>query len=130
MITVTPIQTKEEQARLCDLCHIPFETELLAYAAYDDSGALAGICQFKNDAAGGHLCHLAATDPADPHDCLFVLGRATLNFMDLCGIKHAAFEGEAPEALLRRIGFVADENGNFTVSLDGFFTHPCQHHSS
>ena len=129
MITVKPIQGKEEQERLCALCHIPYRAELLAYGAYNAAGSFAGMCQFGMDADGGHIYHLATKGEGDPDDCLFVMGRAALNFIDLCGIKIAFFDGECEDsALLRRIGFSADEKGRYTLSLDGFFTHACQHH--
>ncbi|MBQ8356440.1 MAG: hypothetical protein IJX39_01370 [Clostridia bacterium] len=130
MITVKPIQEKTEQERLCALCGIPYRAELLAYGAYDGMDAFAGICQFGMDAEGGHLWHLSAPDGADPMDALFALGRASLNFIDLCGVKIAFFDGDGvSDALLRRIGFLTDKGGRYTVSLDGFFTHPCQHHT-
>ncbi|MBQ8716259.1 MAG: hypothetical protein IJY43_00250 [Clostridia bacterium] len=129
MITVKPIQSKEDQERLCALCQIPYRAELLAYGAYNGQGAFAGMCQFGMDAEGGHIYHLATKGNDDPNDCLFVMGRAALNFIDLCGVKIAFFDGECEDsALLRRIGFSADEKGRFTLSLDGFFTHACQHH--
>ena len=127
MITVTPIQEKDEQARLCALCGVPFEQELLAYRA-EDNGVFAGLCQFKNDRDGGHLYHLAAPMGEDRTEALFVTGRATLNFMDLCGIKVAFFDGEGvSDALLRRIGFEPDTDGRYTIRLEGFFKHPCSH---
>ena len=129
MIKVTPIQDKNEQARLCALCSIPYSPDLLAYYALDDADRFAGICQFKTDGEGGHIYHLAAPVGFDSIDPLFVMGRATLNFIDLCGFKRAFFDGEfADDALLRRIGFTPDENGRYSVDLDGFFTHPCSHH--
>ena len=129
MITVKPIQTKAEQERLCALCHIPYRADLLAYGAYNDKGYFSGMSQFGMDAEGGHIYHLATTGKDDPDDCLFVMGRAALNFIDLCGVKIAFFDGECEDsALLRRIGFSTDEKGRYTLSLDGFFTHACQHH--
>ena len=129
MIKVTPIQDKQEQERLCALCGIPYHPELLAYFALDSAGRFAGICQFKTDAEGGHLYHLSAPKGFEDIDPLFVMGRATLNFIDLCGFKWAFFDGECTDdALLRRIGFTPDENGRYCVDLDGFFTHPCNHH--
>lgn len=128
MITVTPIQEKSAQEALCARCGIPFRVELLAYQATNDKGELAGVCQFGMNAEGGYLTDLACPDPADPDDALFVMGRAALNFMDLCGAKTAVFNGTAcNDALLCRIGFQADKNGKYTVCLDGFFNHPCQH---
>ncbi len=129
MITVIPIQRKEEQAYFCSLCGIPFDTDLLAYYAKDGEGRFAGICQFKTDAEGGHLYHLAAPAHAEELDALFVMGRAALNFIDLCGIKTAFFDGTVTDdALLHRIGFTPDEKGRYTVNLDGFFTKGCGCH--
>ena len=130
MITVTPIQEKALQAEFCALCGIPYQVELLAYAAYNDKEEFVGICQFGLDPAGGHVYHLECPTAVDADDALFVIGRATLNFIDLCGGKTAFFDGEVKgrDALLRRIGLVCGEDGRYTVSLDGFFDHPCQHH--
>ncbi|MBQ8341520.1 MAG: hypothetical protein IJY22_03975 [Clostridia bacterium] len=128
MITVTPIQEKSKQEALCALCGIPFRIDLLAYEARNEKGEFAGICQFHMDPEGGHIYDLVTPDQNDPDDALFVMGRAALNFIDLCGIKIAYFDGKnAEDALLRRIGFSTDKNGRYTVSLEGFFSHPCQH---
>ena len=87
------------------------------------------MCQFGMDAEGGHIYHLATRDDSDPDDCMFVMGRAALNFIDLCGVKIAFFDDKCTDdALLRRIGFSTDEKGRYALSLDGFFTHACQHH--
>lgn len=128
MITVTPIQEKSRQKELCARCGISFQVNLLAYEAKNDKGEFAGICQFGLAPDGGHIYDLATPDKNDPDDALFVMGRAALNFVDLCGVKTAFFDGEnADDALLRRIGFSADKNGRYAVSLEGFFNHPCQH---
>ncbi len=127
MITVLPIQTKKEQKELAGRCGVPFREELLAYRAEND-GTFAGICQFRMDAAGGHIADLACPVGGADEDALFVMGRAALNFIDLCGVHTAFFEGEPTNpALLRRIGFRQDEHGVFAIDLAGFFTHPCSH---
>ncbi len=126
MISVLPIQTKAAQEELCRRCCIPFLPDALAYFAKDGEGRFAGICQFKLDDEGGHVYHLCAPQEMLSLDPLFVLGRAALNFVDLCGTKIAFFDGEGVEnALLRRIGFSPDENGRYTINLDGFFTKGC-----
>lgn len=128
MIAVTPIQEKKEQARLAALCHVPFFPDALAYRAADEKGAFAGICQFSMNEKGGHLLTLATPTPEDPLDAVFVMGRAALNFIDLCGVGIAFFEGEGvDDATLSRIGFSRDEGGVWSLSLAGFFTKPCQH---
>lgn len=135
MITVMPIQEKAQQKQLCELCGIPYRAERLAYCATNEKGQLTGLCQFGLNAEGGHIYDLACPDASDPDDARFVMGRAALNFIDQCGVKIAFFDGEVPQdqawdALLHRIGFVPDKKGRYTVSLDGFFNHPCQHHQS
>ena len=128
MLEVLPIQDKQEQEALCARCHIPFRTELLAYRAEDESG-FCGICQFSMNGEGGHIYHLAPPVGKCCDDALFVMGRAALNFIDLCGVHIAFFDGEChSEALLRRIGFVRDEHQRHTIDLKDFFTHPCSHH--
>ncbi|MBQ9098210.1 MAG: hypothetical protein IJY50_02140 [Clostridia bacterium] len=132
MISVTPIQEKNEQERLCALCHVPYRADALAYVARNAEGQLAGVCQFHMNAEGGHILDLATPTDKDPDDALFVMGRAALNFMDLCHIPTAYFDGACPtetvtDALLCRIGFAPDKAGRYTISLDGFFKHPCQH---
>jgi len=127
MIAVKPIEEKAEQERLCAVCGIPYLPNALAYRAEDD-GAFAGICQFGMDHEGGHLYHMAKAPGTAFGDALFVMGRAALNFIDLCGIHTADYKGPADdEALLLRIGFKKEKNGRFAVDLKGLFEHPCAH---
>ena len=54
------------------------------------------------------------------------MGRGTLNFIDLSGVHNASFVGDVKdEELLRLIGFKKDDNGAFTINLEGFFTDHC-----
>ncbi|MBO5938319.1 MAG: hypothetical protein J6Q82_02320 [Clostridia bacterium] len=135
MLKVLPIQSKAEQEALCQKCNIEFKPELLAYAASVD-GDLVGICQFKLTAEGGVLFDLAkVVDHVEPtagsdFEAMFVMGRGTLNFIDLCGVHSATFVGSADEALLRAIGFRQNENGGWTINLEGFFTDHCGNHKS
>jgi len=80
MISVTPIQEKTMQERLCALCKIPYRAELLAYAAYNDQKAFVGICQFGLAPDGGHIHHLEIPGKEDTDDALFVMGRAANAF--------------------------------------------------
>ena len=128
MITVTPIQQKSEQAALCAACGISFAEPLLAYQAQNGE-EFAGVCQFNMDNLGGHIHSLASPLGHEDEEALFVMGRAALNFIDLCGVHTAFFEGEGvSHALLSRIGFVKGEDGRYTIDLTDFFTHPCSHH--
>ena len=130
MLKVYAIQDKAQQCALCERCCVEYDVELLAYAAEVD-GELVGICQFKIGPDGGSLRHLApvAGIPVDKQ-ALFVLGRGTLNFIDLCGVHFARFDGDtalAGEQLIHAIGFRKNSDGIWCMDLTDFFTSPCQH---
>ncbi len=127
MLKVLPIQSKAEQERICSLCGVKYNPDLLAYFAESD-GRLAGVCQFKLTGEGGILYDIAPANDFESFEALFVMGRGTLNFIDLCGVHRAYFDGEArDEGLLRAIGFTKNETGRFEVNLEGFFDEPCAH---
>ena len=126
MLKVLPIQSKAEQEALCLRCHVKFDPDLLAYAATVD-GRLAGVCQFKLTADGGILYDLAPASDFYDFEALFVMGRGTLNFIDLCGVHRAFYDGTADnEALIKAVGFKKNDQGRFEVNLEGFFTDHCK----
>lgn len=135
MLEVLPIQTKIEQEAICARCGVSYDADCMAYSATID-GILTGICQFRMSDQGGVIRDLAVVqgqelDDRDRIESLFVLGRATLNFIDLCGVHFATFADEAflaeNRGLVRSIGFTQTESGRWEVDLHGFFDEPCQH---
>lgn len=130
MLKVLPIQSKVEQEEICLRCHVNYNPDLLAYSATVDE-ELRGVCQFKLTAEGGEIHDLAPVEGTEDFEALFVLGRGTLNFIDLCGVHFARFVGKTDnERLLRAVGFKQDEAGVWSINLEGFFTDHCSHHSS
>lgn len=126
MLEVLPIQTKAEQETLCAVCKIPFRTELLAYKVLTD-GALRGICQFTMGPDGGRIVDFATADTPE-FEPLFVMGRAALNFIDLCGVHRAFFDAEYEnETLIKAIGFTKNADGRWEMDLTDFFKEPCKH---
>ena len=127
MLEVLPIQSKEEQEALCARCGIEYRPSLLAYRATMD-GELRGICQFTMDGNGGRIVDFAHAPNAYEFEAMFVMGRATLNFIDLCGVHRAFFDADCDnEMLVRAIGFQKNADGRFEVDLTDFFIEPCQH---
>ena len=128
MLKVLPIQSKAEQESICKQCNVEFCPDLLAYSATVD-GDLRGVSQFKLTAEGGLVFDIAQVDKVYDFESLFVLGRATLNFIDLCGVHFAVYKGaienEEKERLIKAIGFKKDADGGFSVDLTGFFTDHC-----
>lgn len=127
MLKVLPIQSKNEQEAICARCGVKYDADLLAYSALLDD-RLSGICQFKIDDKGGHIIDLASVPGEENEEVLFVLGRATLNFIDLTDMHKAYFEANGcDEKIIRRIGFKKLDDGTYFVDLTGFFTEPCKH---
>ena len=130
MLKVLPVQSKDEQKNLCALCNVGFKEELLAYAATVDD-EFCGICQFKLTDKGGIIYDIAHATEKFDRQAIFVLGRAALNFIDLCGVHNAFFIGslseKIDETLIKQIGFKKSDDGKYEVDLTNFFDHPCQH---
>ena len=127
MLEVLPIQDKQEQEALCARCQIPFRTEMLAYKALVE-GELRGVCQFTLSADGGRIVDFAAVPDLYEFEPMFVMGRATLNFIDLCGVHTAFFDAECDnEMLIKAIGFSRNPDGRYEMDLTDFFKEPCKH---
>ena len=128
MLKVLPVQTKLEQEEICKSCNVKFNPDLMAYAATVDD-KLAGVCQFKLTEKGGMIYDLAPIANTKDFEALFVMGRGTLNFIDLCGVHVAFFVGDDPDdSLLRAVGFKKNDEGVYEINLEGFFTDHCHEH--
>ena len=127
MLEVLPIQSKQEQEALCARCGVPYQAELLAYKALVD-GELKGICQFTMDQNGGRILHFAHIPDGYEFEPMFVMGRAALNFIDLCGVHRAFFDAEYDnQILIKAIGFSPNADGRYEMDLTDFFKEPCKH---
>ena len=128
MLKVLPIQSKISQEEICLHCGVKYDPDLLAYSATVDD-ELAGVCQFKLSDKGGLIYDLAPVKGSFDFEAMFVLGRGTLNFIDLCGVHYAIYRGEVKdeqtERLVKAVGFKLTEQGTYEVNLEGFFTDHC-----
>ena len=128
MLKVLPIQSKINQEEICLRCGVKYDPDLLAYSATVDD-ELAGVCQFKLTDKGGMVYDLAPVKDSFDFEAMFVLGRGTLNFIDLCGVHYAIYRGEVKdeqtERLVKAVGFKLTERGTYEVNLEGFFTDHC-----
>ena len=128
MLKVLPIQSKISQEEICLRCGVKYDPDLLAYSATVDD-QLAGVCQFKLSDKGGLIYDLAPVKDSFDFEAMFVLGRGTLNFIDLCGVHYAIYRGEVKddqtERLVKAVGFKLTEQGTYEVNLEGFFTDHC-----
>ncbi|MBQ2765508.1 MAG: hypothetical protein IJF48_00790 [Clostridia bacterium] len=131
MLIIRPIQDKALQEELCGLCNVTYNPDLLAYGAWvrdelegDSVGDFVGICQFRMGQTAT-ITDLAKAVGTDDTEAMFIMGRQTMNFIDLHGVHYAYFEGDCDEKFIKWLGFAKDENGKWGADLEAFFTHPC-----
>ena len=128
MLKILPIQDKAEQELDCARCLIPYRKDALAYAASVDD-VFIGICQFRTTEGTGEIYDLTLVPGKEDFEAIFIMGRAVLNFIDLCGVHRAVYLSEkVDETLIKAIGFSKNENGIYEIDLTNFFEHHCQHH--
>ena len=121
MLIVRPIQTKAEQAEACLACHVEYKANCLAYGAYVDD-VFVGISQFSLNDERGLIEDLAPAFGVDDFESLFIMGRQTMNFIDLCGVHIAEMlPTAATERMIIALGIKRTEEGGYRLDMTGFF---------
>ena len=127
MLEILPMQSKAEQEALCARCGTKFQPDAMAYSA-KNGDVITGICQFTIKKDGGHVHDIVCVDEMDDFETLFLMGRAALNFIDLCGVHYAIYDGEIrDESFIKAVGFSKNSDGVYDVDLTDFFTSHCSH---
>ena len=123
MFKISPIQSPEEQALVAGACKSEYKAGAFGYAMRDsESGELMGFSQFEINADGGFLLDLRPAGDLDDYEAMFILGRATMNFIDLCGAHTLSASANAADTtLLRAIGLKLTEDGSYFCDMTGFF---------
>ena len=131
MFKITPVQTKEEQATLAATLHIPYISEAMAYKMIDiDSEELLGFSQFELCKGYGVLHTLTEAPGKSDFEAMFILGRQTMNFMDLCGVHQTEAPSDAAsEMLLTAIGYKKSDDGSYHCDMMGMFDGHCGGHA-
>ncbi len=122
MLTVMPIQSKDEQRELCKVCGVEYDMEAFAYRA--DDGDFIGICQFEFKNGTGYIKNLAYAPNMDDSEAMIIMLRATMSFMHRCGLEISElYDGCMPENLRNMSGYIKNENGVYSVDLKKFYGH-------
>ena len=127
MLEVKPIQIKEEQKEICGLCGVEFDPDCLAYSAKED-GKLLGVSQFRILGEYAVIYNLKNATGTDDLGALIIMGKATLNFIDLCGVKEVILKDEN-NYLPQILKFDNSKDGVYKLNLEGYFNSPCQQSS-
>ena len=124
MFKITPIQSPDLQIECARRCNTEYKDGAFAYSMNDsESGDLMGFSQFEITENGGILLDLRPADSfIEDYEAMFILGRATMNFIDMCGVHTLTAKSNAGDnTLLRAIGLKPQEDGSFFCDMTGFF---------
>ena len=130
MFKITPCVDKSRQKEICELCGADFRPDAFAYEMVDaEDGHLMGMAQF-DIGKNGYIYDLKEAKGLSDFEAMFILGRQTMNFIDLCG-KHACFAdpNSADERLLKSIGFKLNSDNRYFADMTGMFDGNCSGHA-
>lgn len=126
MLTVLPIQSKNEQKDLCKICNIEFLEHAFAYRA--DDGDFIGICQFTFENDAGYIKNLSYAPNVEDNEAMIIMLRATMSFMHRCGLIDSYIEENATTpTLLKLSGYKTNNEERYYLNLDKFYNTPCSH---
>ena len=123
MLEVKPVQTKEEQQKICELCRVEFNPDCLAYKT-TENGKIIGIAQFRIFGGYAVIYDLKTIDGINDSGVLIIMGKAALNFINSCGVKEVILK-EENSYLLQILGFTLNSGGVYKLNLEGYFE--CEH---
>ncbi len=131
MFKISPINDKSIQQKYAVMCGAEYRDDYFGYAMVDaESGELMAIAQFEIDGEYGYIADLKPKTNYSDFEAMFILGRATMNFIDLCGAHICrAQENTADERLLHAIGFRKNGSGEYECDMHGMFDGHCGGHS-
>ena len=129
MLKITPIQTKEEQAKLCAVCGIEYDPACLAYRAYDDERFL-GMTQFRFGSGHGIIKNIVSAPGVVDFEAMFIMGRATMDFIDRIGTHICKCPKDAGDRrLLISIGFRDADEQAMQADMTDMFSGHCAGHT-
>ena len=123
MFKITPVNSPKEQKMLAEAVGCEYRPLYFAYVMRDcETGELMGFSQFEIEADGGYIADLREAPGKNDVEAMFILGRQTMNFIDLMGMHKAYANANGnDERLLHAIGFRKTEDGRLFADMDGMF---------
>lgn len=130
MFKITPIQSVSDAEKYANYCGAVIKNGCFVYAMTDcESGEVMGFSQFEILDGYGYIYDVKEAIGKNDFEAMFILGRQTMNFIDLCGVSVCRADLNAgDESLLKAIGFKT-KDGFYECSTVGMFdgSH-CQGH--
>ena len=131
MFKITPMQDEKTRSELFEKYGITPRDGFFSYLMYNmETGEPMGMSQFDIRGGTGYISDLRSLEKEDDFEAMFILGRQTMNFIDLCGVHECYASREcADERLLHAIGFRKMQSGVWRVDMTGMFDGKCGGHT-
>ncbi len=126
MLRARPIRDITEQKSCCAACGMVHNADLLYFAIFEDETDCLGTCAFKFSQTCAEMIEIKPKCETYDDEAMFILGKATLNFIDLVGFKSVIYK--ADDEKLRDLLEFYPKEGVWQVNLEGYFTEPCKRH--
>ena len=130
MFKITPINDKDLQKKYAEDSGSAYAPDFFAYVMIDeDTKEFMGFSQFEISKNGGFISDLRPRLGYSDDEAMFILGRATMNFIDMCG-SHVCYASKnaGEETLLRAIGFKTERDDLLFCDMRGMFDGKCGGH--
>ena len=121
MFKISPVQDFAEQIKIAAICKAEAKEGYFSYVMRDcDTLDVMGFAQFEIG-KDGFISDLRQTPGLDDFEAMFILGRSTMNFINICGADSCRAALDAgDERLLRAIGF-KETDGEYFCNMTGMF---------
>ena len=131
MFKISPINDAHLQSIYASQCDTAIRDGYFAYAMIDvETNELMGFSQFEIESSCGFISDIKPKGGLSDFEAMFILGRATMSFIDMCGAHTCRAEkNAADERLLRSIGFKATGSGEWITDMTGMFDGHCGGHT-
>ncbi len=121
MLEMRPVYTSYEREEYTKPFGItPEDDKVVICARYPDR--FVGMAYVSAEGENGKIHFLSLIDGYNDETDLFLLGKAMLNYLDLHGVKNVVYPEVKDEKNAKRLGFKKNEDGTYTLSLEGYFT--------
>ena len=131
MFKISPINDFDTQKSVAAECGKEAIPSYFSYSMRNaETGAVMAFSQFEIDGGKGFISDIAPKIGYEDFEAMFILGRATMNFIDLCGAHYCyAAKNAGDERLLRAIGFRDKGGEHLECDMTGMFDGHCDGHA-
>ena len=131
MFKISPINDFDTQKNVAAECGKEAIPSYFSYSMRNaEDGSLMAFTQFEIDGGKGFISDITPRIGYDDFEAMFILGRATMNFIDMCGAHYCYAKRDAgDERLLRAIGFRDNGGVHLECDMTGMFDGHCDGHA-